>query len=87
MARRTCGAIRIHVTYIDACGAWRVHLSEAGRHLSTQWVSPPPYSPESVDSPQAYDAAAHAALSFAADDGVDLDNACPSDSGWEITRA
>lgn len=61
--------------------ALRYSGSRKGRNLWSGTIGAPKSSRLAVDSPEAYDETAHAALSFAAHDGADMD-----DMGTEVTR-
>ncbi len=67
MAIRYCGKVTIRMRWDDARNAWRCVVSSLARRGQVVWVSPPPAERQTVDSPGAYDRAAHAALSFAYD--------------------
>jgi hypothetical protein len=90
MATRYCGALRISVTWSDAAGEYKatVHTSD-GRWQGG--VRAPAVLQAAVDSPEAYDGAAHAAVTFAVEEShcahlvedaaVNVDG-----SGWLIER-
>lgn len=84
MATRRSGQVRISIMFLDAKNMYQVKLSTP-RAKKTIYVQPPAYLKNAVDSKEGYDTAAHAALSFAADEGMDLENyADMTDSGWAI---
>lgn len=88
MATRYCGSARVSLKFVDATNQYRAVVSNRGER-KTVYVGVPPASRLAVDSPEAFDQAAHAALSFAADEGLDP-NGCelhPSGSGWLVRRA
>jgi hypothetical protein len=94
MATRYCGFLRIEVVYQDATTTrpdrYRCVikcLSEDNPIDATVYVGTPRYNKLALDSAEAIDNAAHAALSFADNDGWPIpeyaeDSAC----GWVITR-
>jgi hypothetical protein len=63
MARRYCGAIRIYCLYHDS-GLYTTHVVTPDGALS-QTLQPPSHLTKAVDCPEAYDAIAASALSFA----------------------
>jgi hypothetical protein len=94
-AVRYSGSLRITVEYIDAQydynnpnGQYRCVVSgKFGRDVV--WVGAPKCLMQSVDSPKAFDLAAHAAISFACDkDGNNdvAEEAETTESGWLILR-
>ena len=95
-AVRYSGSVRIELTYEDADGCYDGKVVVDGHTYSVS-VGPPAsgYGPGvAYDSPEAYDRAAHAALSFAAADiewGEGCDIFTPAAeldaSGWVIRRA
>jgi len=66
-------------------GDYKVTLSSGGRR-KVIYVGAPAYLSHAVDSPKAYDEAAHAALSFADHEGFDMQPDTTS-SGWHISRS
>ena len=93
-ALRYSGFVRIELTYQDSdgCYAGKVVVDS---HTYSVSIGPPAigYGPGVADSPEAYDRAAHAALSFAAADtewGEGCDIFTPaaevSENGWVIRR-
>jgi len=87
MAVRYSGSLKIHVAWSDRLSTYKVSVSRAGRSLWSGTVGAPRSLTRSVDSPVAYDETAHAALSFAADDGADVeDHADYTDKGFAVTR-
>jgi hypothetical protein len=95
-AVRYGGSVRIELTYQDSDGCYDGKVVVGGHTYSIS-VGPPAsgYGPGiAYDSPEAYDRAAHAALSFAAADkewgqGSDIFTASAEirESGWVIRRA
>lgn len=99
---RYCGDITIRVTYLDAYGEtysdgtirnrngkYRCFLRAPGMRSVTIFVGAPAFLSHAVDCPEAFDEAAHAAISFADDEhGSWSDHACPKEdgSGWAIER-
>lgn len=80
MALRYSGKLTIRVLWNDR-GYYNASISSKGRNLWSGTVGAPKSSRVAVDSPEAYDDTASAALSFAAHEGADVD-----DAGVEITR-
>lgn len=90
---RYSGSIKIGLRYRDReddyeCRFWKV--DRRGRQteaLGELYVNPPKVSRYSVDSPQAYDRTAQAALSFATNDGlVDESDLDYGDSDYVVRR-
>lgn len=86
MATRYCGLLTLRLSYRDASNDYRVCIATNGYHLATVYVGTPAYLTHAVDSPEAYDETARAALAFAEDDGGDLSDAAMDDSGYAVTR-
>lgn len=87
MATRYSGTLKINVLYNDRQDAYRASISRKGKSLWSGWIGRAPASRLAVDSPEAYDAAARAALAFADDDGADVsDYADFTDSGYNVRR-
>lgn len=93
MAKRYCGRYVVNVVFVDkyaeyACTIYHDVYSgkKHGHHLI--YVHPPASSRIAVDSPQAYDDAAHAALSFATSpDQWNMESELDyTDSGFRIRR-
>lgn len=88
MATRYCGKVKIGCTYRDRENDYRCTMSAGGKRIGVEYVGAPRHLTHAVDSPKAYDDAAHAALSFASSEGKlderDLDF---TDSGYRIRRA
>ena len=80
MALRYSGSLTIRVVWNDR-GFYDASVSRKGRNLWSGTVGAPRSLRVAVDSPDAYDDAASAALSFASHEGADVD-----DAGAEITR-
>lgn len=74
MAIRYCGHVKINCTYRDRQCDYRCALSIRGKQVGTQYVGEPRVLDHAVDSPQAYDSAAHAAIVFAIDDKQIFEN-------------
>ena len=74
-ALRYCGEIRIRITYQDGPGngRYRCYLTagDTRTRSTTITVNAPAYLSHAVDSPEAFDNAARAALAFARDDRGD----------------
>lgn len=104
-ANRYSGDLRIRVAYIDAKpgdvysdgtlrdrnGKYRCHIRPIGNRFvhTTVYVGAPAVLSHAVDSPEAFDSAAHAALSFALNDGwpVEAHAAWVDNAGWHIGRS
>jgi hypothetical protein len=90
MASRYCGQLKITVLYTDQ-GDYRASVQAGKAQLWKGRIGAPPagFGPGvAYDSPEAYDSTAHAALSFAADDGADLDHLANFNAhGYALTRA
>jgi hypothetical protein len=72
-ARRYSGEVRIELTLVPAPNMphgeqYRCDISLRGVRLGTQYVGIPAHLEHAIDSPEAFDAAARAALSFAVDE-------------------
>jgi len=101
---RYSGSLRIRVTYVEyngetfsdgtprsPNGQYRCYIKDTNGGTPfkiTVWVGTPAYLEHAVDSPESFDSAAHAALSFADDDnGRVSDRAAHTGSGWHIGRS
>jgi hypothetical protein len=80
-AIRYTGQITIRVTYVDARGAYRCALRGPDNMRHTIYVTAPVASRIAVDSSEAFDYAARAAVAFA-DDEQREPNAIESRSFW-----
>ena len=92
MATRYSGSLKINVIYHDKHGAYRASISRKGKNLWGGWVNPAHASRLAVDSPEAYDAIARSALSFAESDGAGVgDYADVAHGGgpefWHVRRS
>lgn len=92
MATRHSGSLKINVVYHDGHGAYRASISRKGKNLWAGWVNPAYASRLAVDSPEAYDAIARSALSFAESDGAGVgDYADVAPGGgpefWHVRRS
>jgi hypothetical protein len=100
MAIRYCGSVKIDCKLVPALGrphgeSYKCNISIGGKNIGTQYVGMPIYLNESTDSAEAYDSAAHAALSFASDEeergekdwGGISDKCDYTDSGYAIRRS
>jgi len=66
---------------------YKCALSVSGKKRGTQYVGIPRSLSHAIDSAMAYDDAAHAAVSFALDEGkIDESDCAFTDSGNHITR-
>lgn len=90
MAKRYSGLATVTVNYDDRRSDYKATVTIGKRNVWSGRVSEPRSRTLAVDSPKAYDEAAHAALSFAVDDhpelagaGIEYDDA---GYGWHITR-
>lgn len=97
---RYSGLARIRVTYVNAFprGAYRCFITvnpECAPRVSEAlsgariFVGEPACLCRAVDSPEAFDEAAHAALSFALDEGWPVESYAATNvegSGWHIAR-
>jgi hypothetical protein len=86
-AKRYCGGLTLRLTYRDRENDYRCFIAAPGA-WTTIYVGSPAVLRHAVDSPEAFDDAAHAALSFAADEGREFVErlAAYTDSGWDIRR-
>ena len=85
MAVRYTGSLVIRVVWNDRY--YNASVSRKGRSLWFGVVGAPKSSRIASDSPDAYDAAAHAALSFAHDEGAPVGNYGDwTNHGWAISR-
>lgn len=92
MAVRYSGSLRITLVYVDAESQYRATLAWTegpGRsRRKTVRVGPPRVLSRAVDSPQAYDEAAAAAISFANEEDPEIhDLAAWTDQGLYIGRS
>ena len=99
MAKRYSGSVTISIAYLDSSNEYRCYLSSPvtiARQGYRVRVGAPASLSCAVDSAEAYDAVAHAALSFLADESEEsvtdgmlgiLRCAEPSESGWHIARS
>ena len=86
MALRYSGTLTIRVLYNDR-GFYNASISRRGRNLWSGTVGEPRHLRVAVDSPEAYDETAHAALSFADHEGADVSRSADhTGSGWHIAR-
>jgi hypothetical protein len=86
-ALRYSGALRIRVTYVDPKAGYRCAISGDGIRR-TIWVGAPNCLSHAVDSSEAFDETAHAALSFADDEDSGIgDKAAATPEGWHIGRS
>lgn len=67
MAKRVSGRVSVRLTYLDEDNVYKCRVSNLDGEGSPikVYVNPPKCSQLSVDSPEAYDNAARAAISFA----------------------
>ena len=87
MASRTSGTLKINLKVNDRNDGHLVNVSEGVKHLYHCSVRQPPASCCATDSPEAFDDAAVAALSFAENDGVDMSGAARDCEGYvTVTR-
>lgn len=82
MAKRYSGDVSMRVTYRDVNDDYKVTMSSGGKR-HTEYIFGPAQRSKliAVDSAQAYDEAAHAALSFSS-----FGNPEYTDRGFRITR-
>jgi hypothetical protein len=86
-ATRYSGDIKISIVYSDEEQEYACRLEADGERTEYTTVGEPKILEHAVDSPEALDTAAHAALSFALDDQRDImDKAASTDSGWHVGR-
>ena len=86
MAERFSGDLKINVRLDDRLGYF-ASVSRGGRLLWRGRMGWPPAGRGALDSPKAYDEAAHAALSFANDEVRGLGASAETDDmGWKIRR-
>lgn len=90
MAKRYCGHWIINVKYSDRWDEYLcsiVHDADPHRVVTSVSVKPPAHLTQAVDSAQAYDDTAHAALSFVtADEKISESELDFTDSGFRIRR-
>jgi hypothetical protein len=89
MATRYSGKVTVDVRWVESIGRsrYRAGVSWPGGR-SVQFVGLPGVLTKAVDSPQAYDEAASAAISFASDEGKDVgDYTAYTDRGLWIGRS
>jgi len=87
MATRYSGSVTVRVEWNDRTSQYDATVSIPGEGTRRVHIRRAPADRGAVDSPKAYDKAAHAALSFT--DSRDFpvgDNADFLDSGWAISR-
>jgi hypothetical protein len=89
-ATRFSGDIAISIIHNERERQYACRLAIPGGRSGYQVVGEPAVLEHAVDAPEAIDAAAHAALSFAAEDfhtRSDVeDHAAMTDEGWHIGR-
>jgi hypothetical protein len=85
MATRYCGNLKLDVRLAPVGGKYGVIIHGPDGIYRTI-VGAPRSSRLSEDSPEALDQAAHAALSFADDEGYDVSGADMTEWGWSISR-
>lgn len=89
MATRYCGGTKINIKFRDRYNDYQCTLVGHGTQyvgLPGAWATLPEYK-NGVDSPEAYDSAAHAAISFALHDGMIDESDCLSgEDGHHIQR-
>lgn len=85
MATRYSGKGTVRLLFNDSKNAYRATVSDGSASM-TIWLPLKGHQDKAVDSPAAYDEAAHAAISFATNDGLDENAFNMSDSGWIIKR-
>ena len=82
MAIRYSGTLKIRVTVNARNDGWIARISEGGHHIGTATVSEPRATRIAIDSPEAFDGAARAAIAFTdGTEGADTD-----DTGIVVTR-
>jgi hypothetical protein len=90
MAIRYCKNVKIDCKLVPATPygeQYKCNISRDGKKLGVQYVGLPNFIGGGIDSPKAYDSAAHAALAFAVDQDGDLaDYLEYTDSGFAIRR-
>ena len=92
MAIRYCGRVKIDCKLVPARHMphgeqYKCSLSIGSQHLCTQHVGLPAHLTHAIDSPSAYDDAAHAARSFATDEDAVSENSLSfTDDGYDIQR-
>lgn len=87
-ATRFSGDIEISVVYNERERQYACRLAVPGESSVFQVVGEPAILEVAVDAPEAFDSAAHAALSFADDErrwGIE-EHAAFGESGWHIGR-
>lgn len=93
---RYSGRLRIRVTYVDPKagdmhnGQYRCTVAVPGLKHYRVWVGAPAYLEHAVDSPEAFDGAAHAAISFADADDSSVGESASSTregDGWHVGRS
>lgn len=83
---RYCGRVKILVLYTEN-EQYRCTFVVNGRRVGTEVVKAPASATYAVDSPQAYDDVAHAALSFAVEEGTIDESDCDfNDRGFRVRR-
>ena len=92
MATRYSGDLTITLTYRDRESDYRATISwpsrpRNGSHRHTVYVGEPKYLTHAVDSPEMYDSAAHAAISFGSEEEPEIgERAAYGTDGWLISR-
>ena len=85
MATRKSGRVRVVCKFEDRGSRYRC-VVKTPEEKATVYVGEPRSLTVAVDSPKAYDSAARAALSFAAEE-IDVERfAAFTGSGWRVTR-
>ena len=84
--KRYSGNVTVAINYVDSENHYKATVSAGGKRGKTVIVNPPRHLTKAVDSAEAYDNAAKAAVSFAEDDGFDASGAEYTGSGIAIRR-
>jgi hypothetical protein len=84
--KRYSGNVVVTIDWIDSRSQYRASVSAGGSRGKTIHVGAPRAMQHAVDSPQALDDAARAAISFAADEGVDVDGVEYSEHGAVVVH-
>lgn len=87
MATRYSGDGTIRMSFVDRDNNYRCSVNDGHGGQGTVYVGLAGKIDKPVDSPEAYDEVAHAAISFADHDGlVDSSYFETTDSGWAVSR-
>lgn len=86
MTTRYSGNVKVNIVWLDSKDQYKADVSVGGKRGKTIYVGAPRVMIHGVDHPSSFDSAARAAISFAADEGLDVDGAEYDRSGVVVHR-